>query len=187
MPSANNIVLGYGKVYLSTTLAEALPADTVAKGGSWGGTWVDLGYTRGVQSGINYEQRDVEVDQSTMDVRSYITKQEVMIETTLVEATLQNLKYALGWGTLSTSGSTAVLQLADNPTSTEVSIGLEGQSPNAAAEFRRVQIYRCVPQSDIELIMSREEETLWKAKFKALLYTSGSSTNNVMQIRDYTD
>lgn len=186
MASYSNIVLGAGNLWINATTGAALPADTVAKGGSFGGTWVDLGYTDGIQSNISIEVKDVEVDQSTMDVRSYITKQEVMIEAKLAEATLANLKYALGFGTLSTSGSTAVLQMGDNPALTEYSIAAEGQSPNLNAAFRRVNLYRVRPQADVEIVASRTDQTLWAVRFKALLYTSGSAGNNVAQIRDYT-
>jgi hypothetical protein len=140
-----------------------------------------------VSSSISAERHNVEVDQSTVEVRSFITKQGAKIEATLKEATLANLKYALGWGTLSTTGSTEVLTLGDNPATTEYSVGLEGQSPNTDAAFRRVQIYRCVPEPDIEMVMSRSEETLWKMSFKLLKYESGTAGNNLMQIRDYVD
>lgn len=187
MPSYAQTIIGPGNILIATTLGLALPADTVAKDtfGSWT-NWTNLGYTQGVQANISYETKEIEVDQSTVAVRRYVTKQECRIEATLAEATLANLKYALGFGTLSTSGSTAVLTIGDNPTLTEYSIAMEGQSPNANAAFRRAQIYRVTPKSDIELVMSKEDQTLWKASFDALLYTSGSSGNNVMQLRDYT-
>lgn len=180
-------IIGAGNLLIATSVAQALPADTVAKDtfGSWT-SWTHLGYTQGVQANIGAEFKEIEVDQSTVAVRRYLTKQTVEIEATLAEATLANLKYALGYGTLSTSGSTAVLQLGDNPSLTEYSLAMEGQSPNAAAAFRRAQIYRCTPTSDIELVMSREDQTLWKVKFSALLHTAGSSGNNLMQVRDYT-
>lgn len=186
MPSSNNIVLGAGTVWLHATIGSALPADTVAKGGAWGGSWVDLGYTGGVSASISDERHHVEVDQSTMEVRSFITKQAASVSVTLKEATLANLKYALGHGSLSTTGSTAVLTLGDNASLSEYSIGVEGQSPNASAAFRRVQLYRCVGEPDVELAFSREEEQMYTATFKALLHTSGSAGDNVMQIRDYT-
>lgn len=187
MPNANYTIIGAGNLLIAAAVGQALPADTVAKDtfGSWT-SWTNLGYTQGVQAKIGYDVKEVEVDQSTIGVRRYVTKQEVMIEATLAEATLANLKYALGFGSLSTSGSTAVLTIGDNPTLTEYSIAVEGQSPNAAAAFRRAQIYRVTPQSDIELVMAKDDQTLWKATFQALLYTSGAAGNNVMQIRDYT-
>lgn len=180
-------IIGAGNLLIASSVGQALPADTVAAGqfGSWT-SWTHLGYTQGVQANIGAEFKEVEVDQSTMSVRRYLTKQSVTVEATLAEATLANLKYALGYGTLSTSGSTAVLQLGDNPALTEYSLAMEGQSPNANAAFRRAQLYRVTPTSDIELVMSREDQTLWKVKFEALLYTAGSAGNNVMQVRDYT-
>lgn len=185
MADYTNLVHGPGTVYINTTVAAALPADTTAKGGSWGGTWVELGYTGGVSLAISDERTHIEVDQSTADVKSFVTKQEASVTVSMKEATMANLKYALGLGTLSTTGSTEVLQVGDNPILTEYSIGIEGQSPNTSAAFRRAQIYRVVGEPSIEHVFSRSEETIIQATWRMLLHTSGTAGNNLWQIRDY--
>lgn len=183
--SANNIALGYGRAYIAaynSASVEALPADTVARDGSWGGNWVELGYTGGIQYSPSNEYRHVEVDQSTVEVRSFVTKQELEIELTLKETTVENMKYALGFGTLSTSGSSGVLTVANNPTLTEYTLGLEGPSPSATVSAaQRIRINRVVPISEPEQVFSREEETLVVVKFKALL----DGTSSFYQIRQY--
>lgn len=185
MATSNNVVLGHGLVYITTTIGTALPADTVAKGTAFGGTWVNVGYTKGVSAKINDERKRIDVDQSTVDVKEYISKNDASITVNMSEVTLANLKYALGQGTLSTTGSTEVLTLGDNPAISEFSIALEGQSPNTSAAFRRVQIYRATPAADVEIVMSREEETVYAVTFNALLYEAGSAGDNLMQVRDY--
>lgn len=183
---ADRIALGYGRAYIAaynSSSVEALPADTVARDGSWGGTWADLGYTAGIQYSVSNEHRFVDVDQSTMDVLARVTKQEVTIELTLKQASVENIKYALGFGTLSTSGSSGVLSVGHNPTLTEYTLGLEGPSPDEdVTAAQRIVFYRVVPTSEPEQVFSREEETVVAVRFKALLHSS-----SVFQIRQYRD
>lgn len=183
--NANSIPLGYGRAYIAaynSASVEALPADTVARDGSWGGNWVELGYTGGVQYSMSNEHRHVEVDQSTIEVRSFVTKQDLMAEITIKETTVENLKYALGFGTLSTSGSSGVLTIAHNPTLTEYTLGIEGPSAaSSATAAQRIRLNRVVPVSEPEVVFSREEETVVVVRFKVLL--DGSS--NIGQIRQY--
>jgi len=183
---ADRIALGYGRAYIaaySSIAVEALPADTVARDGSWGGNWVDLGYTAGIQYGVSNEHRHVEVDQSTIEVMSRVTKQDVTIELTLKQASVENLKYALGFGTLATSGSSGVLTVGNNPTLTEYTLGLEGPSPDEdPTAAQRIVFYRVVPTSEPEQVFSREEETVVAVRFKALLHSS-----SIYQIRQYRD
>lgn len=185
MASANNIALGYGRAYIAaynSASVEALPADTVARDGTWGGNWVDLGYTGGIQYSAPTDFQHVEVDQSTIEVRSFAVKQDLEIELTLKETTVENLKYALGFGTLSTSGSSGVLTITNNPTLTEYTIGLEGPSPSSTVTAaQRIRFNRVVPISEPEIVFARDEETMVTVKFKALLH----GTSDIYQIRQY--
>ena len=183
---ADRIALGYGKAYIApydSADVEALPSDETARDGSWGGAWVDLGYTGGIQYSISNEHRFVDVDQSTVDVMARVSKQEVTIELTLKQASVENIKYALGFGTLSTSGSSGVLAIAHNPTLSEYTLGLEGPSPDEdPTAAQRIQFHRVVPISEPEQVFSREEETVVVVRFKALLHSS-----SICQIRQYRD
>lgn len=181
---ADRIALGYGRAYIApyvSSSVEALPADNVARDGSWGGNWVGLGYTGGIQYTVSNEHKHVEVDQSTIEVRSFVTKQDVSIELTLKEASVENIKYALGFGTLSTSGSSGVLTITNNPTKTEYTLGIEGPSPDdSATAAQRIIFYRVVPVSEPEQVFSRDEETIVVVQFKALLHSS-----SIYQVRQY--
>lgn len=172
--SASQIAQGFGRAYIAPYNAsslEALPADTVARNTAWGGNWVDLGMTGGVQAGISNEFNHVMVDQSTNAVRSFVTEQESVVEIVLKNVTVEHLRYALGFGTLSTSGSSGVLQIRHNPTLTEYTIGIEGPSPtNDPANAQRIQLPRVVPISEPEIVFSREEETMVTVQFKALTH-----------------
>jgi hypothetical protein len=183
--SADNIAQGYGRAYIAPYVAssvEALPADTVARDGAWGGNWASLGFTGGVQWSSGQEFNHVEVDQSTLEVRSFVTKQNIEVELTLKETTVENVKYALGFGTLSTSGSSGVLTISENPVPLEWTIGLEGPSPDASATAaQRIRFDRLVAISEPEMVFSREEETVVVAQFHVLRGPSGSAG----QVRQY--
>lgn len=182
-----NIALGYGRLYIAaydSASVEALPADTTAKDGSWGGNWVEVGFTEGITLSLSDERTYVAVDQSTFEERAYVSSQSAELSATLVETTLANLKYILGYGTLSTSGSTDVLGGATEPTVTEYTLGFELQSPNDEVAPRRVRLARVVGMPDVEFVASREEATKFAASWKALQPPSGE---NVWDIRDYTD
>lgn len=183
---SDRIALGYGKAYIAaynSSSVEALPSDSTARDGSWGGNWIDFGYTGGIQYSVSNEHRHVEVDQSTIEVMSRVTKQDVTIELTLKQASVENLKYALGYGTLSTSGSSGVLTVGNNPTLSEYTLGLEGPSPDEdPTAAQRILFYRVVPTSEPEQVFSKEEETMVVVRFKCLLH--GSS---IYQIRQYRD
>jgi hypothetical protein len=183
---ADRIAIGYGKAYIAaynSSSVEALPSDSTARDGSWAGNWIDLGYTGGIQYSVSNEHRHVEVDQSTIEVMSRVTKQDVTIELTLKETTVDNLKYALGFGTLSTSGSSGVLSVGHNPTLSEYTLGLEGPSPDEdPTAAQRILFYRVVPTSEPEQVFSREEETVVVVRFKALLHSS-----SIYQVRQYRD
>jgi hypothetical protein len=185
MTDTDRIALGYGRAYIaaySSGSPAALPADTVARDGSWGGSWASLGFTGGVQYAVSNEHRHVEVDQSTIEVMSRVTKQEVTIELTLKQASVENLRYALGFGTLATSGSTGVLSVGNNPTLTEYTLGLEGPSADDnPTSAQRIVFYRVVPTSEPEQVFSKDEETVVVVRFKALLHGTGS----IYQVRQY--
>jgi hypothetical protein len=184
--NTDRIALGYGNAYIaaySSGSPVALPSDDTARDGTWS-SWTSLGATTadGVKYSSSNEFRHVDVGQSTVDVFSRVTKQNVEIELTLKETSVENLKYAMGFGTLSTSGSSGVLTVTHNPGLTEYSIGLEGPSPDSdVTAAQRIQFYRCVPISEPEQVFNRDEETVVVVKFKALLHGSSS----VYQIRQY--
>lgn len=182
---AGRIALGYGRAYIAaynSSSVESLPSDSTARDGSWGGNWVDLGYTGGIKYATPNEFKHVEVDQSTIEVMSRVTKQDVMIELSLKQSTVENIKYALGFGTLSTSGSSGVLSVSANAALTEYTLGLEGPSPDDdPTAAQRITFYRVVPVSEPEQVFGKDEETVVDVKFKALLH----GTSSIYQVRQY--
>lgn len=65
---------------------------TIAYGASWGGTWVNLGYTlEPITVNMTTERFDLMVQQLLVPVRSVRTLTDVMLETTLAEFSGTNL------------------------------------------------------------------------------------------------
>lgn len=103
MTDANNIILGYAKIY-TAPYGTAFPAATVAYGASWGGSWTYLGDTlEPLSFGGDRSQFDVEIQQATAPVKSIITKETRNFKTKLSEHQATAINYLL----LGTSVNTA--------------------------------------------------------------------------------
>ena len=103
MTDANNIILGYAKIW-TAPYGTAFPAATIAFGTSWGGSWAYLGDTLTPLSfGGERTQFDVEIQQATAPVKSIITKETRNFKTSLSEHQATALNYLL----LGTSVNTA--------------------------------------------------------------------------------
>lgn len=143
--TSNIVVPGPVIVYVGPA-STALPANTVAKGTAWGGSWVDVGATMdGFTLSFKTEKFEVNIDQYNAPVKDFITGQGVEATFTVAEATLTNLKQALGYGTVtagSTESSLAVGATVDTiPTS--YAFGFECYAPGAStsnAWYRRFWI-----------------------------------------------
>ena len=83
--------------------SNAIPADTVVYGASWGGTWTDPGYTDG---GINFvtnvERGEIAVDQELDPVLRPATGRDTRISTNLAEFTAANILLATQQGAITT-------------------------------------------------------------------------------------
>lgn len=147
--------------------------------------WTDLGGTQdGVKFGGDQTYSELEVDQITMRVGSRLTKQDFTIETSLAEATLENLSLTLNGGT-SASG-TGYKTFEPNVTSSATqpnyfAVILDGYGPG---QFRRRIIGRKMLNVDsVELAYTKDKQTLIPAKFAAH-YVSASI--NPIHIADAT-
>jgi hypothetical protein len=95
MSDANNIILGYAKVW-TAPYGEAFPAATIGYGTSWGGNWTYLGDTlEPLSFGGDRTQFDVEIQQATTAVKSVITKDERNFKTVMSEHTTTVLNQLL--------------------------------------------------------------------------------------------
>jgi len=165
--SINNIVIpGPAVVYIaphSTSALQAAPAATILKGSEWAGTWVEAGYTKGgVQLQTSVEALNVEVDQVNAPVTDFITSQKATISFACTEATLANMRQALGFGTITTGSTESKLGVsAADGIQTYYTIGFEQFAPAASASsarYRRIIGWKARPTGEVELKADKTEE-----------------------------
>lgn len=122
-----------GKSALDVT-PDVLPADTVpiiSAGGSWGGTWRSLGFTPddGVTAGgMAPDTTPVMVAQQRGPATVLKGSSAQTIGFTLLEMTAENLRDALGQGTITSITTSDELALTDDPTR-YYALGIEGYGP----------------------------------------------------------
>ena len=127
-----DILLSPARIF-KAPIGEALPnPNSVAYGGTWGGNWVDIGYTlTPITVGYSQDLFKLEVEQITLPVKGLVTMEEVTIETTLAEITAANLTLAFGGSVATTAAGTGQVALEQLTSGGSSSIsyyawGLEG-------------------------------------------------------------
>lgn len=166
--NTDNLIQGPATLYKGAFGATE-PADSAVNTTPATSAWTDLGGTQdGVKFGGDQTYGELEVDQITMRVGSRLTKQDFTIETSLAEATLDNLSLTLNGGT-SASGA-GYKSFEPNVTSSATqpnyfAIILDGYSPS---QLRRRIIGRKMLNVDsVEAAYTKDKMTLIPAKFAA--------------------
>jgi hypothetical protein len=175
-PNVENVVLpGPVRVFLAPWVEgsiETPPADTVAYGDAWGGDWVDIGYTKGGGTvKIAEEAYSVQADQQKQPILDRKTSENATVEVVMLEATLANLKKAIGLGTI-TVGSTVTSFGSDGDETqpTYLTVGLEHYGPGSspgAPKYRRTFIWKAMPKPNAELKSAPNEEQVIASMFEA--------------------
>jgi hypothetical protein len=186
-----NIIVGAAALYISAKdstesgyVAPSLPANP-ASGASFttaldgaATDWRHAGFTtEGLEVSYEPDYGDVEVDQLLDSAKLFKQSMRVTINTTLAEASLQNLLVAWGQGstTLTTSGTTDTLGIAagalgDEPT--ERSLVAVGPGPRAAADnAKRERVYHARRVLSVEASahsVRRNEATVFPVAFRLL-------------------
>lgn len=187
--TVNNIVVyGAPKFYVAPATTAA-PTSSIAYGTAWGGTWADGGATFGDIS-IKHSTEDnvIRVDQYTAGVKQVRVTEEVTFTIPMSEATLTNIKYAQGNGTL-TSGSTenTLVFGAQTANVTPYAFGFEGYGPSttdAVSKYRRYVFYSCTVADTPEYALKRGEETIVGASFRCLVDTTQAANSELYRIID---
>jgi len=191
--TVGNIVLpGPCKVYIapySSSALETAPANTVAYGTAWGGGWVEVGYTKGgVVLKPESEQYTVEMDQVNAPLTDFITKQMATVSFAAGEATLTNIKQALGYGTLTSGSTESTLGVsATDGISTYYTVGFEQYGPGAtssSAKYRRIIVWKALPKTEQELKADKNEEQLTAYSFEARYEAQAAATERLYKIID---
>lgn len=160
MPDTLNILEGPSRFFLGVAGTDVLPADTVAFGAAWGGSWRDTGYLTedGVAFQFNQNITPVMSSQDRNAILHLRGSTDDTVAVTFTEATLVNIKAATGRGTITTlapSGPTPgfeQLVLSQSTAVAYVSLGFEGVAPpNSKSNPRRVLMPRVMATGSVSL------------------------------------
>lgn len=164
--TTTSLIQGPGTLY-SGAYGATEPLDTAVNTTPQASAWTDLGGTQdGVKLSVDQTYSELEVDQITLRVGSRLTKQDFTIETSLAEATLENLALTLNGGT--TASGAGWKSFDPNVTSSATqpnyfAVILDGYAPN---QFRRRIIGRRMLNTDsVEVAYTKDKQTLIPAKF----------------------
>jgi hypothetical protein len=164
--TTTNLIQGPATLY-SGAFGALEPTDTQVNTIPAASAWTDLGGTQdGVKLSVDQNYSELEVDQITLRVGSRLTKQDFTIETSLAEATLENLSLTLNGGTA--ASGTGWKSFDPNVTSSATqpnyfAIIMDGYAPS---QFRRRVIGRRMLNTDSsELAYTKDKQTLIPAKF----------------------
>lgn len=189
--TVSNIVLpGPCLVYIapySSSSLESAPANSIAKGTTWGGNWVDVGFTKGgVVLKPGTEHLEVEMDQVNAPLHDYVIKQTGEVTFAAGEATLTNLKQALGYGTITTGSTESTLGVSGTDGyPTYYTIGFECLAPGLTASYyRRAIVWKARPKGDFEIKAAKEEEQMVGYQFDARYESQATSTERLWKIID---
>lgn len=174
--TTTNLIQGPATLY-SGAFSATEPADTAINTTPAASSWSDLGGTQdGVKLSVDQTYSELEVDQITLRVGSRLTKQDFTIETSLAEATLENLSLVLNGGTAASGAGFKSFDPNVTSSATQpnyFALILDGYAPN---QFRRRVIGRRMLNTDsVELAYTKDKQTLIPAKF-AGHYVSNSIT-----------
>lgn len=151
------------------------PTSAIAYGGDWSGAdadWTEVGATQGgALLKVMEEVYSVQIDQQKQPVADRKISEVASLEAVLVEATLENIKKAMGLGTI-TTGSTVTSYGSDGDETlpTYLSIGLEHYGPGSIAgtpKYRRTFIWKAMPKPAVELKSAPNEEQRIASVFEA--------------------
>lgn len=188
MPATVTNITVAGPITVYTAAAStALPATTVGYSTAWGGTWADLGYTKGgAEFEHSIEWYDVEVDQENAPVTAVPIKESTKAVVRMSEGTLTNLNKSLGIGTL-TSGSTEDVFTGGSSTyGTFKAIGINGLAPGtdgATQRYRRAMLHKARPEG-ATVVFKKDEETILEVNFNALIDTTKTAGARLFEYRD---
>ncbi len=191
--NARNIILGAAALYLSkgdSTQADyadgpALPTAPATAGASIAtgfeaanSGWRHAGYTsEGLELAYEPEWTDIEVDQLLDSARIFKTSMRATINTTFVEAQLENLLVAWGQGAATYSDAAATTELGiaggalgDEPV--ERSLAAVGPAPRSVTgNVRRERVYyarRVLSVDSVSVAIRRDEATMFPVSFRLL-------------------
>ena len=165
MDSANIVVAGNLRMYIAAAGTDA-PLSTgvgaVAYGEAWAAPWVEIGHTtEGLSKKHEIETLKRTSDQVRGTVRTFITGETMTLATKMLEATLANIKRAVGYGSLTLGVDENILAFdGDASVLEEFAFGVEGLAPGSTAAaplFRRLVVPKANVDPNVEIGFQQSE------------------------------
>lgn len=127
--------------------------------------WADIGGTTdGCELSINQEYKELEVDQIVDVPGRRLTKRDFQVKTNMAEPTLQNLKYVLNGGTISTGGYVpSNTSSATQPT--YMALMIDGYS--AENKARRVIVRKVLSIDNVSFAYKKDSQTVFSVTWGA--------------------
>jgi hypothetical protein len=151
-----NVLVGQVRTFVApynAVVPVALPAESVALGGTWAAPWVPIGATeKGVSLLFKRETEDVTIEEQLTPVQKNTKSVDLRVNTVLSEDTLQTMKLAFGGGTITVTapgaGQIGKETLVISSDLDQLVVGMEGV--NKYGFFRRVLIPLVTSEADVE-------------------------------------
>lgn len=172
----DNINVGLASMYVaaySLTTPAALPADTVALGGTWPTEWTSLGAS---DSGLTFQfarkTNDIMIEEQVVSVDTETTSLTFSMDVTLAEDTLATMKLAYGGGTITdTAASSGVPGVRTLTLSTDLdSFAFGFEVKNELGFWRRYLVpkVKSVAQVKTSFVRAKDKRT-YAVTFQSLV------------------
>ncbi|MFC8447673.1 hypothetical protein [Kitasatospora sp. NPDC057223] len=164
--TTTNLIMGPATLYQGLFGATE-PAETAINSTPQASAWTDMGGTvDGVTLSVDQTYTALEVDQIVDRAGSRLTKRELTIETSLAEATLENLSVVLNGGTAATGTGYKSFEplFASSATQPAYSALLfDGWGANILR--RRVALRKTLSTDAVAMAYTKDKQTVYKTKF----------------------
>lgn len=166
-----NVLVGLAHFYIAP-VGTADPADSLAFNTAWLAPWYHPGYLdSGVTLGLDKKEKKHRVDDISTPAVITVEESTVSIMVTMAEATLENLRYASGGGTVTVTapgtGQIGKKTLVLSEDLEVLRVGFEGKNPQGF--FRRVIIPRVVSVGKIKAEWDRSKnKQMYAATFESI-------------------
>lgn len=184
--AGRNVIL-YSEPWLA---ANVLPLDTVSWGTTWGGTWVDMGYTQeGIEFELSVDRSEIYVDQEMDAILRPITGRGVVLRSTLAEFTPAHVQLGIGQGAVtSVAAGTGTRGHDDFDLTSTVadqfnSWGFDVLNPGDN-EAIRVIGYRCLATGGMTTGFGKADDNAKIPIEVSALPDSSTTPSRILKIRD---
>lgn len=166
-----NVLVGIAHLYISPE-GTSDPPDTLAFGEAWASPWYHPGYSEsGLEFGVERKEKRHYVEEISVPAVITVEETTMKVSFTFAEATLENLRYATGGGTITTQAAGTGIIGKKTLTLSEdlevVKLGFEGKNPDGF--YRRVIIPRVVSIGKIKAQFDRSKnKQIYAAEFESV-------------------